>query len=168
MVRPLSLISWTVPSCVCTKAVNFWVSEARTNTVPLAVAVRSSTDPCVMNRPRPITMIWSALTAISLIRCELTKTVRPSLARDRKNSRIHLIPSGSSPLTGSSKSRTPGSPSRAPAMPRRWLIPRENPPTFLFATELIPANSRTSSTRDFFIWFDAARARKWFRAVRPG
>ena len=50
-----------------------------------------------------MTMIWSALTAISLIRCEQTKTVRPSLASERKKSRIQRIPSGSRPLTGSSK-----------------------------------------------------------------
>ena len=122
---PSSLASCTTPWCATTTAVRRSWSDARTSTVPSAFLVRSSTEPEVMKRPRPITMISSALTAISLIRCELTKTVRPSLARDRKNSRIHWMPSGSSPLTGSSKSRMPGSPSRAAAMPSRWLMPSE-------------------------------------------
>ena len=83
-------------------------SDARASTVPSAFFVRSFTEPDVMKRPRPMTMISSAETAISLMRCELTKTVRPSLASARKKSRIHLMPSGSSPFTGSSKNRIPG------------------------------------------------------------
>ncbi len=43
------------------------------------------------------------------------------------SSRIHRIPSGSRPLTGSSDMRTSGSPSRAAAMPSRWLMPSEKP-----------------------------------------
>ena len=34
------------------------------------------------------------------------------------------------------------------------------PPTFLFATEAMPVNSRTSSTRERLILFDAASARR--------
>ena len=41
------------------------------------------------------------------------------------NVRIHRMPSGSSPLTGSSNISTCGSPSSAPAMPSRWLMPSE-------------------------------------------
>jgi len=53
-----------------------------------------------------------------------------------------------------------GSPSKAAAIPNRWLIPSENPPTFLSATDAMPTNSSTSSTRDFLIRFDDARARR--------
>ena len=38
------------------------------------------------------------------------------------------MPSGSRPLTGSSSSSTPGSPSSAAAMPSRWPMPSENFP----------------------------------------
>ena len=49
----------------------------------------------------------------------------------RNRPRIHTMPSGSSPLTGSSSISTGGSPSSAAAMPSRWRMPRENPPTRL-------------------------------------
>ena len=68
-------------------------------------------------------------------------------ARERSSVRIHRMPSGSSPLTGSSRIRMAGSPSRAEAMPRRCPIPRENPPARLLATLVRPTISRTSSTR---------------------
>ena len=41
------------------------------------------------------------------------------------------MPSGSSPLTGSSRISVRGSPSRAEAMPSRWPMPSEKPPTRL-------------------------------------
>ena len=43
--------------------------------------------------------------------------------------RIQRMPSGSSPLTGSSNSSTGGSPSSAAASPSRWRMPSEKPPT---------------------------------------
>jgi len=49
--------------------------------------------------------------------------VRPSSASERIRSRTHRTPSGSRPFTGSSKISTSGSPSSAPAMPSRWLMP---------------------------------------------
>ena len=79
------------------------------------------------SRPWPITMRWSAVTAISFIRWLDTKTVLPSAARRFIRFLIHKTPSGSSPLTGSSRIRTAGSPSSAAAIPSRWPMPRENP-----------------------------------------
>ena len=81
-----------------------------------------------IRRPFPITMRWSAVRAISLMRWLETNTVRPSAARRRSRVRIHRMPSGSRPFTGSSHSRTGGSPSSAAASPRRWLMPSENAP----------------------------------------
>ena len=49
-----------------------WPRPARTNSSTLVSAI---------SRPRPITIRWSAVSAISLIRCDETKTVRPSAAR---------------------------------------------------------------------------------------
>ena len=57
------------------------------------------------------------------------------------------MPSGSRPLTGSSKRSTPGSPSSAPAMPSRWPMPSEYLPARRSATAVSPTRSRTSSTR---------------------
>ena len=47
----------------------------------------------------------TAVSAISAIRCDDTRTVRPSPARLRNKWRIHRMPSGSRPLTGSSSTR---------------------------------------------------------------
>ena len=99
------------------------------------------------NRPRPITMRWSAVSAISLIRWLETSTVRPCAARSRMNVRTHTIPSGSSPLTGSSNINAPGSPSIAAAMPRRWDMPSENSLTRRVATSVSPVSSSTCPTR---------------------
>lgn len=77
--------------------------------------------------PRPITIRWSAVSAISLMRWLETKTVRPSDASIFIRLRTQRMPSGSSPLTGSSKSSTCGSPSSAPAMPSRCPMPSEKP-----------------------------------------
>ena len=70
-----------------------------------------------MIRPRPITIRWSAVTAISLIRWLERKTVRPSEARYLTRLRTQTTPSGSRPLTGSSRMTVCGSPSSAAAMP---------------------------------------------------
>ena len=79
-------------------------------------------------------MRWSAVTAISLMRWEETKTVRPSAASDFIRFRTQRMPSGSRPLTGSSKSSTWGSPRSAAAMPSRWPMPSEKPSERFFAT----------------------------------
>ena len=89
-----------------------------------------------ISRPRPTTIRWSAVNAISLIRCDETNTVRPSAASPRRRLRIQWIPSGSSPLTGSSSITVCGSPSSADAIPSRCPMPSENLPARLRATSL--------------------------------
>ena len=56
-------------------------------------------------------------------------TVRPSPARWRRKPRNQAMPSGSRPLAGSSRTRTCGWPSSAPASASRWRIPRLKVPT---------------------------------------
>ncbi len=55
-------------------------------------------------------------------------------------------PLGVEPLTGSAGMSVLGSPRRVAAMPRRWPMPRENPPTRLVATLARPVISMTSLT----------------------
>ncbi len=129
---------------------------------------KSATVVSARRRPRPMTIRWSAVRAISLIRWEETRTVRPSAARDLRRVRIQRTPSGSRPLTGSSRTRVAGSPSNAAAMPRRWPMPREKPLTRRSATSVRPVRSRTSSTRRLGRPWVRARPRRWWRAVRPG
>ena len=76
-----------------------------------------------IRRPRPITTRWSAVSSSSLIRWLETSTVRPSAASARRKPRIQRMPSGSSPLTGSSNSSSGGSPSSAAAMPEPLAHP---------------------------------------------
>ncbi len=94
-----------------------------------------------------MTTRWSAVSAISDMRWLETNTVRPSSASCRARLRTQRMPSGSRPLTGSSRTTTGGSPSRATAMPRRWPMPSENLPTRWPATFSSPTSSSTSSTR---------------------
>src|SRR5829696_8911530 len=78
--------------------------------------------------PQPTLLMittWSTVWATSLSTWLETRMVRPSSARWRSSPRSHAMPAGSSPLAGSSSSSTGGSPSRAPARPRRWRMPRE-------------------------------------------
>ena len=109
--------------------------------------MKSSTEVSAISRPRPMTTRCWAVRAISLIRWLETSTVRPSAARECRRVRTQRMPSGSSPLTGSSKRSTPGSPSRAAAMPRRCPMPSEKVPDRLVATVCSPTSSSTSSTR---------------------
>src|SRR5580658_4657031 len=99
-------------------------------------ATKSATLVSAISRPRPITTSRSAVSDISLIRWLDTSTVRPSAARPRRKWRTHRMPSGSRPLTGSSNSKTRGSPSRAPAIPSRWVIPSEYLPARWLAAEV--------------------------------
>ena len=110
-------------------------------------SMNSLTPSSRMRRPRPITIRWSAVSAISLMRWLDTRMVRPSAARARMRLRTQTMPSGSSPLTGSSNISTAGSPSRAAAMPSRCPIPRENPLARRRATDSRPTISSTSFTR---------------------
>ncbi len=117
--------------------------------------------------PRPITISWSAVSAISLMRWLETKTVRPSEASCFIRLRTHRMPSGSRPLTGSSKSSTCGSPSSAAAMPRRWPMPSEKPLERLRATFWRPTTPSTSSTRRAGMPDSWARHSRCWRALRP-
>ena len=119
-------------------------------------------------RPLPMTIRWSAVCAISLSRCELISTVRPSRARARTKSRTQRMPSGSRPFTGSSRISTSGSPSSAQARPRRWPIPSENLPALRPATSLRPTMPRTSSTRFLENPLAAATQRRCAAALRLG
>ncbi len=53
-------------------------------------------------------------------------------------------------------------------MPRRWPMPRENPPARLVATPARPVISMTSLTRDALMLWVAAMVRRCERALRPG
>ena len=122
--------------------------------------MKSATLVSAISRPLPITIRRVAVCAISLIRCEETKTVLPCAASSVSIPRIHRMPSTSSPLTGSSRTTVAGSPSSAAAMPSRCAMPRENLPAGRPATERSPTASMTSSTRDRrmpVVWASASR-----------
>ena len=135
-------------------------SELRTRTdAGAAEAMNSATLVSAISRPLPITIRRVAVCAISLIRCEETKTVLPCAASSVSIPRIHRMPSTSSPFTGSSRTTVAGSPSSAAAMPSRCAMPRENLPAGP-ATERSPTASMTSSTRDRrmpVVWASASR-----------
>ena len=139
--------------------------EATRTVSQVAEAMTSVTGPVLRMRPRPMTMRRSAVWAISPMRWEEMKTMRPSAARERQIWRTQMTPSGSRPLTGSSKMRMSGSPRRAAAMPRRCPIPRLNPLTRFLATEVSPVMSRTLSTRLTGMPLDTASCVRWVRAV---
>jgi hypothetical protein len=144
-------------------------SGVRTRTdLSVLRAMTSSVLASVMSLPRPMTIRWSAVTAISFIRWLETRTVRPSAARLFIRFLIHRTPSGSSPLTGSSSSRISGLPSMATATPSRWLMPSEKPPARLSATSCRPTRASTSSTRPAGMPWVWARKSRWLRAERPG
>ena len=109
--------------------------------------MNSVTEVSAISWPRPMTIRWSAVSSISLIRWEETKTVRPSAARCFISCRIQRMPSGSRPLTGSSKISTCGSPSSAAAMPSRWPMPSENRLDRLRATSLQADDARAPRRR---------------------
>ena len=81
--------------------------------------------------------------------------------------RIQRIPSGSSPLTGSSSSSVEGSPSSAAAMPSRCPIPSENWPARFLATACSPTRSMSSSTRRLPMPCVCASASRWLYADLP-
>ena len=89
------------------------------------VASSSSREPWATIRPAPMITIRSATAWTSWSRCEESSTVPPRSANSRSSPRIQRIPSGSSPLAGSSRMRTSGSPSSACARPSRWRMPSE-------------------------------------------
>ncbi|PSK52165.1 hypothetical protein B0E38_04863 [Streptomyces sp. 111WW2] len=148
--------SWGSVSGVRTRAKSAELAEMKSVTLMSAISW-----------PRPMTIRWSAVSAISLIRCEETKTVRPSAASAFIRLRTQWMPSGSRPLTGSSKSSTWGSPSSAAAMPSRWPMPREKPLERRLATSWRPTTPSTSSTRRAGMPDSWARLSRWLRAARP-
>ena len=120
-----------------------------------------------MSLPWPMTTNSSAISAISDNKWLLTKTVRPSFAKSRRRSRIHRMPSGSRPFTGSSRIRTSGSPSNTDEIPKRCFIPKEYFPTRRRDTSLSPTCSSTASTRVLLMPVLAANHMRWLRALRP-
>ncbi|OEI67806.1 hypothetical protein Cus16_2557 [Curtobacterium sp. ER1/6] len=130
-------------------------------------ATNSAIGASARTLPRPSTTTRSAVWAISLIRWLERNTVRPSDARCRASWRTHTTPSGSRPLTGSSRIRVFGSPSSAAAMPSRCPMPREKPPTRFLATDSSPVSSMTVCTRDFGMPCVAASESRWLKALRP-
>jgi hypothetical protein len=71
-------------------------------------------------------------------------------------------------LTGSSSTRTSGSPSSAAASPSRCAMPSEKPRTRSCATVPMPTSSTTSSTRRRGTSLLSASTRRCAYAVRPG
>src|SRR5579871_5459754 len=160
--------SLTVTSGATSRSRSRPVSRERTRTAPAdAFCTSSSMLTSAISRPRPMTITWSAVCAISLMRWLDTNTVRPSAARLLSRLRTQRIPSGSSPFTGASRMRVLGSPRRAAAIPRRCPIPSEKAPTRFRATAPSPTRSITSSTLRRGMAWVAARASRWFSAVRP-
>ena len=83
--------------------------------------------------------------------------------------RIQMMPSGSSPLAGSSRIRTSGSPSRTWARPRRCRMPSEYLPTRRFAAvRSSPTRVSISSTRLGSAPIVSAQSRRVSRPRRPG
>ncbi len=97
--------------------------------------------------PRERTTTSSTVCWTSLSTWLETSTVRPSAASARRNCRSQAMPAGSSPLAGSSRISTSGSPSRAPASASRCRMPRLYPPTRLPATSARPTCASIWSAR---------------------
>src|SRR5580704_12254965 len=150
--RAASSAAWGLRTCT-----DCWELD-RTNSSMLVSAI---------SRPLPITSRWSAVRAISLIRWLETRTVRPWAAIVRMRVRIQWMPSGSRPLTGSSKMSTAGSPRSAEAMPSRWLMPSDKPFARRLATSCRPTVASTSSTRLRGMPLLRARHSRWSKARRP-
>ena len=129
---------------------------------PDALAISSSTEMSASSRPFPITISWSAVSSSSLMWWLETKTVRPSAASERSVSRIHWIPSGSSPIVGSSRIRIGGSPSSAAATPRRCRMPSEKVPARRRAT------LRRAPRAEHLVGSSASRSRCSGRASAGG
>src|SRR5262245_5861168 len=122
--RPVTVMAsspvCTLPPSAAMSAASFSASGDLTSTDFSELrSMNSSVVQSAMSRPRPMTMRCSAVTAISFMRWLETKTVRPCEARNFIRFRIQMMPSGSRPFTGSSRTSTCGSPSNAAAMPSR-------------------------------------------------
>ena len=142
-------------------------SGVRTRTTEVR-ATRSASVVWLTRRPRDSTTTSSTVCATSLSRWLDRNTVRPSPASERSRPRSQRIPSGSSPLSGSSKISTPGSPSIAAARLSRCRMPSENRPTARPATSDSPVRASTSSTRRRGSPVAVVMTRKCWAALRPG
>ena len=154
MTRRLSLSSGARPSLSKMFATCFSTTFGEMNSVVAMAA---------LERP------WAMSDSTSRSRGVRAARVSPRrlAASDLIRLRIHRMPSGSSPLTGSSNIRICGSPSSAAAMPSRCRMPSENPLVRLAATSARPARPSTSSTRRRPIPLVWARPSRWSRAARP-
>jgi hypothetical protein len=122
--------------------------SVRISTVsPDAERRKSAMSLSAISLPCPMTTRWSAASAISVMRWLETSTARPSAANALSMFRSQTMPSGSSPLTGSSNSRVAGSPSSAAPMPSRCPIPSEYVLARLRATDSSPTSSSTFRSR---------------------
>ena len=84
-----------------------------------------SIGPLARITPFAITTTSSTLCSTSESRWLDTSTARPRPAWARSRSRTQRMPGGSSPLVGSSRISTSGSPSSAAAIASRWRMPIE-------------------------------------------
>ena len=117
----------------------------RVDAPPLRSEVKSPTGAWASTRPSPMTTISSAVWATSASTWLESSTVPPAAAKSRSVCRSQRMPSGSSPLDGSSSTRISGSPSSAPARPRRWRMPWEKPPMRRLAASASPTWSSTAA-----------------------
>ena len=129
--------------------------------------------------PRPMTIRWSAVMRHLAHQVAGDEDGAALAARCCMKLRIHRMPSGSSPLTGSSNISTCGSPSSAAAIPSRWRHAEREPLDPLARhRRSCPVSSSTSPTRSRgmpLLWASAEqvaagrparRARPWRRAAR--
>ena len=124
--------------------------------------------PWRISRPWSITITSSAISAISDRRWLDTSTALPRPANHCRNSRSHRMPCGSRPFAGSSRISTCGSPSSAPANPRRCRMPSEYPPALRSAAS-VRSTAPTPRRRSRRTTPEAAAStRRWFRPVRSG
>ncbi len=131
-------------------------------------AMNSSTVQSAMSLPRPMTSRWSAVFSISDIRWLDTKTVRPSAASAFIRFLIHRMPSGSSPLTGSSNMRIwPGR--RAARRRCRGAGPCRGRSPWTASWRPPPARPGRAPRRSGALGrlLDWARQSRWLRALRP-
>src|ERR1700690_2729881 len=119
------VMATVAPACVSVVMASVR-AVVRSMTIPLdADAMSDATEVSAMTLPRPTTTRWSAVSSTSLIRWLETRMARPCAASPRREPRIQMMPSGSTPLNGSSIIRMAGSPSIGAAMPSRCRMPRE-------------------------------------------
>src|SRR4051794_1940030 len=117
----------------CTLCPRAWSAEirrsgswARTSVAgPSSPPSTCSSVPCARSWPPAMTTTSSTDSATSASTWLETRTAAPRAASARSRPRSQLMPGGSSPLVGSSRISTSGSPSSAAAMARRWRMPSE-------------------------------------------